>query len=111
MIFGRLDRRIDIERPVVTIDTFGAESTTWEVFARVWAEAQPLRTAERYQSAQIREAKAYTFRIRYLSGLETTMRIRYRNELYRITGIAEMGRRVGQEISAEYLEGHGASLS
>lgn len=109
MIVGKLDRRIEIQEPVTTQDTFGAESVAWQTFARVWAQATPMQAKERHQSAQIRESKVYSFVIRHLVGVESTFRIVFESEIYRILGVAEIGRRIGLEITAEYFEKHGTS--
>lgn len=107
MNIGRMDRLVEIQYPKLTRDTIGGDSTEWKRFARVWAQAIPLMAKERYRSAEIRESKTYTFRIRFLRNLGSEMRIIHDEQPYRITGIAELGRKEGLEITAEYLQDAG----
>lgn len=105
-----MDRRIEIQYPSRTKNDIGEETETWVRFARVWANARPLRAAERFASAMERESKVYTFRIRWLKNVEPDMRIVFDSQNYRIIGIAEMGRRDGLEITAEYFQESGKSV-
>lgn len=104
MIIGRMDRRIEFQTPGNTRDSMGSFVQTWTTFLRVWAQAKPLRASERFSSDQQRESKVYTFLIRYRDGITSDMRIVYNEEYYRISGIAEINRREGLEITAEYLQ-------
>lgn len=104
---GALDRKITIQKPEVTRGAMGGEITGWSLFASVWAEKIPLRASERLAAAQIRASQVEIFRVRYLPGLNSTMRILLENQTYRIVGIAEIERRVSIEITAEFLEGNG----
>ena len=105
MIIGRLDRLIEIQYPSRAKNTFGEETVVWKLHARVWAQAQPLQALERFKAAQERESKVYTFRLRYVKGVKSDMRVYHDSQSYRILGIAELGRREGLELTAEYFEG------
>lgn len=107
MNIGRMDRLIEIQYPERTANAIGEKIETWTRFAKVWAQATPLRSTERFTSAQERLSKVYTFKIRYLKNLGPEMRIYYETEYFRIVGIAEIGRREGIEITAEYFQGSG----
>lgn len=50
---GRLNKRVVVERPVVTRGTSGQEVTTWVEFGEFWAAIEPNRGRESNQSAQI----------------------------------------------------------
>lgn len=107
MNIGRMDRLIEIQYPERTQNEFGEAVDTWTRFARVWAQAVPLRTTERFASAAQRESKVYTFRIRYMRGIGPEMRIVHDSQNYRIIGIAELNRREGIELTAEYFQESG----
>lgn len=97
---GRLDRRIVIERPVSTTDTFGASIQTWTEVATVWASVRQLRGQE-YLSAQAGQAEVdAVFKLRYRADLTPVMRITYGGANYDIKSISEIGRREALEIMA-----------
>ncbi|MEN7549315.1 phage head closure protein [Rapidithrix thailandica] len=106
---GKLDRRITLERFTVTQDDYGQEIKTWEVLASVWAavnaESRQTKGNERFEAHQQVAVSEHIFQIRYLPGLTSTtdekMRIVYRNALYNILDVKEIGRREGLEIITE----------
>jgi SPP1 family predicted phage head-tail adaptor len=98
---GKLDRKIEIMGATVTRDEYGGESKSWSVLARVPAEFKPLTARERFASDAIRTEREGRFLVRYLTGIDQTMRINFDSTVWEITGIAEIGRREGLEISAK----------
>ena len=106
---GRLDRVIQIQRPTKTKTAMGGETIAWTLFKEVYAEKVPVRASERFLAGQIQASKVEQFRIRYLPGLVSSMRIKFADQYYRILGIDEFERGVSMEIIAEFLEsGSGA---
>jgi len=102
---GKLDRQIVIQTfTSAAANEFGEQTKTWQTFATVWAELKPIRARERFQSTVLRAEKAQIFCIRYLSGLEATMRISYDGLFWNIRGITEIGRREMFEVIAEAEE-------
>lgn len=95
---GKLDRRIQIKTKTVTRDTFGAEVTTYEVFATVWAEMVPITGREYFSSSQFINESMVKFRIRYKAGINESAIITYDGIDYDIVYIAELGRSAGLEI-------------
>lgn len=104
---GRMDRLIEIQYPSRQKNTFGDDVVTWKSLARVWASANPMEARERFASQELRAAKVYTFLVWYLSTVTPDMRILFNGESYRITGLAEIGRRERLQITAEFLEARG----
>lgn len=107
---GEFDRTIEIHKRSVTRDTDGGELVSWKKKGKYWAKLKWLRSTERYASAQIRESKSVTFTIRFVDDVTPDDRILYNSEYYRITGLAEMGRKKYIEISAEFLQGMGEAI-
>lgn len=101
MIASSLDRRIVIEKMTVTRDVAtGAEVRTWGEFASTWAEKRESSTGtERLVGGASIAARPTKFRIRWRDGVTTAMRVREGSRLYQIIGTAEMGRRMGLEMS------------
>lgn len=106
---GKLDRLIDIEhRTVVRDAATGAEVATWAAFAAgVWASKEEFTNvgaSEEYMRPGGVEANGAISRIkiRWLDGLLTTMRLNLGGgELRQITGLAEIGRRQGLQLSCK----------
>jgi SPP1 family predicted phage head-tail adaptor len=98
MTTGSLDRRLLIERKVVTKDPdFGSEVVAWAEFATVWGSAvDVLRPKEESTASGIRLLmRPCAVEIRYRAGITTDMRITIieRGRLLQIVSIAEVERR------------------
>lgn len=100
---GRMDRRITIEEVTETQNSYGAASESWSTFKTVWAEVKPVKGKEFFLDEQVNARLDIIFRIRWLEGLNTKMRISYNEQHYNIDSIVELGRREGFQINA-YLE-------
>lgn len=98
---GRLDRRIVIEEATQTRDELGAIIETWATWRTIWAQVTPMTANDRFLSDALRPARTNKFRIRYLAGISEQMRITFEDRTYKITGIAEIGRREGYELTGE----------
>ena len=98
---GELDREITIDKVTLTQSASGEAQETWTKFAGVWAKVTPLSASERFRAEGLHSFRVSVFRIRHLAGLLPTMRIQYEGIVWRITGIAELGRREGYDITAE----------
>lgn len=78
---GRLDQRIQFEEPVRVSDGAGGWDTTWEdVFDfDLWASIRPIRGWERDHAERNDAQTSYICVIRYRSGIEENMRVRWIN--------------------------------
>ena len=106
---GVLDRRITIEVNNEVQDEFGGLTPLWAPFATVWARVAPVTGKETFLSDQVTASADTLFRIRYLVGLDTKMRIVYNEKNYNIKNILEIGRREGFNILAINVEAEGDS--
>jgi len=98
---GQLDRPIVIESATHTQDSLGQEIPTWSQWLATYAKWEPSMGTERYLANGTHSVEAGKFTIRYRAGLQATMRIRFDGRIYKITGLAEMTRREGWEITVE----------
>lgn len=106
---GMFDRKVEIQYPKRTKNGMGEDEVEWKPFATVWAKAAPLMAKERFLADSERATREYTFTIRYRKGIGPEMRIVHDSLPYQIKGIAEIGRRRGLELTAEYMEANGQS--
>ena len=95
---GKLDRRIVIERAVISRDAFNAPVETWVPVATVWAQQRPNRGAERFAAQEVAGSAVMSFHLRYRKDITVKDRIRYQDRLWNITDVREIGRRVVTEI-------------
>lgn len=95
---GKLDRRITIQRATETKDEFNNPVETWADVATVWAEARPMRGAERFQAQEIAGAAVMTFVLRYRADVTVRDRISYDGMTWAIRDVRKAGRRVATEI-------------
>lgn len=101
---GKLDREIVIESATKTQSGTGEETLVWATFASCWAQVTPMTASERYRGDALHSARVSVFRVRYVAGVLPTMQIAYEGLKWRITGIAEVGRRAFLDITAEAIE-------
>lgn len=100
---GKLDRRIVIQRSTTSADAFNEPVETFATLATVWAEAKPISDGERMKAGQTLADKMIRFTIRYSStvaDVDPRDRIVFDGRTFDISGIKEVGRRVGLEITA-----------
>lgn len=105
MRIGDLDRRITLQREQETQTPSGAPVREWVDVATVWASMRQMPGRERWQAPQALAVRTATWRIRWRSDVQETWRFLFRGEVWRIDGLAEIGRREGLEITATALEG------
>lgn len=97
---GRMDRRITIERRADVQDAAGEPVPGWDLVAERWAQKRDVRGRERFAAEQEIGEETAVFVIRWLAGIDSSMRIRHDGKVYGIVGLAEIGRREGLEITA-----------
>lgn len=100
---GRLDRRLTISRRVETgRDDLNNPVFEWQTVRTVWAAKIHKSEDEAFAASQHYSKRTVTFRTRYFADVTETDRLEIDGAVYRITGIREIGRRAGLEISAEW---------
>lgn len=86
---GRLRHRVTIQRPVYTQDqNTGAMTASWsDVADCVPAEIAPMSVKEFIASAAMQSQVTTRIVIRYMAGIDATMRIVHRDRIYNIHGV------------------------
>jgi len=67
----------------------------------VWAMKREFLGRERTEVAQVVEVRRTSFKIRFRSDVDTSMRVKDGNEIYNIVGIRELGRQHMMELITE----------
>jgi SPP1 family predicted phage head-tail adaptor len=101
---GSLDRRITIQQPTETQNSFGEIVVSFSNFAEVWAEVIPLSGRELITAGQVLPEATLRITIRWLAGINEKFRILYEGVAYDIQHIAELKRREGLQITVKRPE-------
>lgn len=87
MEIGDLRHRVTFQKHTTSVNDNGFEVETWEDFKTVWAAVSNLHGREYYAAAAVQAENTVKFTIRYLEGLNTTMRILFQGRQYNITAL------------------------
>lgn len=100
---GKRDRRLKLQRAQTQKNDLNEDVITWVTFATVFAEKTDVSDGERVRAAEVGAELTTRFRILYsnqVSDLSPRDRCVLGTLVYDITGVKEIGRRVGLEITA-----------
>lgn len=97
---GKLDRRISIERATETTDAVGGVVLNWSSIATVWAGMRPKFGDEKFAVSETAAVADTIFTIRDWPIVLPTDRVIYKDRVYSIRRVDEIGRNEGQEITA-----------
>lgn len=103
MQLGALDRYITIQQATVSQDASFQEIKTWSTFAQTWAGKTDIRPRDRFGADQVIEEEVTTFRMHWISGVTTEMRIVDDGKTYEIIGVVELKRRAGLDVNARAM--------
>jgi len=87
MDIGDLRHRIIFQKFTTTISENGFEVETWQDYKTVWASIFNLYGREYYQAAAVQAEKTVKFIIRYIEGIDTSMKILFKEKQYDIAFI------------------------
>jgi SPP1 family predicted phage head-tail adaptor len=116
MRYGRLDRRVDLQRKTITVSPSGAAVETWATLSTRWASVNSVNGDERFSAPQLVAKAQVEFLLRWssdIADLSAQDRIVYptvpetspatpipNGNIYDIADVAEIGRREGLKIIA-----------
>jgi len=81
MKIGELDQRIIIQDNTTVRGSSGEEIAAWATWKTVWAQVQTSSGTEKLYSSQLVAEASHKIKIRYLSGVEPTMRINWSDHI------------------------------
>ncbi|MGA9851845.1 MAG: phage head closure protein [Gammaproteobacteria bacterium] len=84
---GEMKRWITVQQTASSQNARGEEIPTWTTFACVWAKIVPLSGREFLAAQQVEATLTHTITIRYLAGLDPTMRIVYNGRYFDINQV------------------------
>jgi SPP1 family predicted phage head-tail adaptor len=90
---GSMRQSITIQSVANTTDSGGGRGVAWSTFQTVLAHVKQQSESSKYSQGVVDEKGAYTFTIRYVSGVTTTHRISYDSKLFNITSIINLDER------------------
>jgi len=90
---GTLRHRIVIQQLVLTPDGQGGNAESWTTFATVWSELKEVKAWEQLMASELQTRRTHTIRLRYLSGLNTSMRVTYDGRTFYVHGIRNFDER------------------
>ncbi|MCR4300179.1 MAG: phage head closure protein, partial [Sulfuricaulis sp.] len=93
-----LDRKIRIEKRVVSQQDYGEPVPTYTLLAEVWADVRPLSGREFFDAEQTIAEDFTEFRTRWIEGVNAQCRILYDGNEYNVRAVHELGRRAGLRI-------------
>lgn len=100
---GDLDRRLRLQRLTFMKDSFNADVPVWSDILEVAASKLDVSDAERLANAEVGAVVTTRFRIRWspeVADLSAKDRGICEGATYEITGVKELGRREGLELTA-----------
>lgn len=100
---GELKQRITIQQPTYTKNAIGEKIATWATWATVWAAVEPAVGNQYYAAKQADSQVTGKIRIRYIRGLQPTMRILYGDRVMNIVSIV-IPKEAKREIVIYYSE-------
>ena len=83
---AKLRHKVEIQKYVTTKDTFGEEIKTYEHFKYAYAEIRSLLGRENFAEKQLNSTQTHKIKIRYLAGIDSTMRILHNNRVFELIG-------------------------
>lgn len=90
---GCLRHSLDIKSKTLVDDGMGGSTETWTTVFIVWGSVWPVSAKERIQNQQLEHEITHNIRIRYLSGVVSSMRVVFNSRIFEILSIVNFAER------------------
>lgn len=84
---GELRHRIRLQKLETVVNENGFEEEEWIDHKKVWASIKNLHGREYFEAAAVQKENTVKFVIRYVPGIDTSMKILFKGKYYDITQI------------------------
>ena len=84
MKIGQLRHRITVQQLSKARNSMGEEEPGWTNFATRWASIEPISGREYFTAQQVNAEITHRVRMRYLKGMENTMRFLYGTRIFQV---------------------------
>lgn len=84
MLAGKMREAVTLQQKSVSRGANGEEVVSWSTFASVYAQVQPISGREFVALRQAQSTITHRFRIRWLTGVTTAMRVLWNSQPYDI---------------------------
>ena len=84
---GELRHRIKLQKLETVVNENGFEEEEWVDLKTLWASISNLHGREYFQAAAVQKENTVKFVIRYIPGIDTSMKILFKGKHYDITSI------------------------
>lgn len=92
MNIANLDKKIVIETPTNTTNSYGEYDSSWSTYHTCFAAVSRFGGTEKLESGKTTATNRVRFKIRFFAGIEEDMRVLYNSNYYIITEIQELDR-------------------
>ena len=90
---GLLRKRLTLQQRSKSQDSYGQPLLTWSDVATVWGEIVPLSGSESVSADSLQASTSHQITIRYRSGVNTALRIKYGVRLFDIQNVLNQDER------------------
>ncbi|CAB4121505.1 gp16_SPP1, putative phage head-tail adaptor [uncultured Caudovirales phage] len=90
---GLLRKRLTIQQRSQSQDSYGQPLTVWADVATVWGEISPMSGSEMLSAQAVQSSLSHSVTIRYHSGVNPKMRIKYGIRLFDIQNVIDENER------------------
>lgn len=94
MDIGKMRHRITLLKPIVSAEnTLGEYTLDYKPYKTVWANVSPTTGREYSEAQKIRAETTDKITLRYLSGINTDMKIKFEDKEFNIVSVLNIGGR------------------
>lgn len=97
MQVGKYKHVVSIQRKTATTDAYGGETFSWSDVGQTWARVMPLVGRDLISGEAEQHEGKVRFFIRYLAGIEPTMRVVWQSKNHEIISVSDV-RGEGKEL-------------
>jgi SPP1 family predicted phage head-tail adaptor len=90
---ARLNDLVILQQVQEGKDSFGGTTTTWVEVAQAWADIQPIRGKEFFESFQVQVEVTFRIRVRYRDDVVPKMRVLFGTRIFTIEYVIDVGER------------------